>query len=31
MKKKVYAKPTLIGEEFVPNEYVVACENPTFM
>ena len=29
MKKKVYAKPTLIGEEFVPNEYVAACENPT--
>lgn len=26
MKKKVYAKPTLIGEEFVPNEYVAACE-----
>ena len=24
--KKVYGKPMLIAEEFVPNEYIAACE-----
>ena len=27
MKKKVYEKPILTTEEFVPNEYVAACEH----
>ena len=27
MKKKVYEKPMLTTEEFVPNEYVAACEH----
>lgn len=31
MKKKVYEKPMLISEAFIPNEYVAACaENPGY-
>ncbi len=31
MKKKVYEKPMLISEAFIPNEYVAACaEDPGY-
>ena len=26
MAKKKYVKPIMVSEEFVPNEYVAACE-----
>lgn len=27
--KKAYIKPTMENEEFVPNQFVAACENPS--